>query len=174
MNYTRHYPAGSYNVYARLASGGGATTCTLSQVTSGWGTSTQATTLLGTFSVANTAWESYNFVSLEDNLGQLATLAFNGSTNTLQLRRPGTATSDCNANFLMLVPILAIQAKQSGTNIVLSFPTQSGFNYQVQYRNSLTDAGWTALAGGIAGNNAAQTMNDPVTSSPRFYRVQVQ
>ena len=46
-NYTRHYPAGSYNIYARLAAGGGATTCTLSEVTGGWGTTNQTTSLLG-------------------------------------------------------------------------------------------------------------------------------
>jgi len=68
-NYTRHYPAGGYYVFARLAAGGGATTCTLSQVTGGWGTTNQATNLLGTFSVANTAWETYNYVPLKDANG---------------------------------------------------------------------------------------------------------
>lgn len=172
-NYTRHYPAGSYNIYARLAAGGGATTCTLSQVTGGWGTTAQTTILLGTFSVANTAWESYNFVPLKDGAGNLVTVSFNGSTNTLQLGRPSTATSDCNANFLMLIPVFAINVTQTGTNIVISFPTQSGFNYQVQYKNDLTDAVWSPF-GGVAGDNTVKSVNDPATSHTRFYRVQAQ
>ncbi len=44
-NYTRHYPAGSYNVYGRLAAGGGVPTeLLLSQITSGWEHSTRRAT----------------------------------------------------------------------------------------------------------------------------------
>lgn len=173
-NYTRHYPAGSYNVYARLAAGGGATTCTLSQVTGNWGTTNQTTTLLGTFSVANTAWESYNYVSLLDGAGNLVRISFNGSTNTLRLDRPATATADCNANFLMLVPVFAINATQSGNNLVISFPTQSGFNYQVQYKNTLGDSHWTLLGNPVAGDNTVRSISDPAVNDTRFYRVQIQ
>jgi hyaluronate lyase len=173
-NYTRHFPAGTYNVYARLASGGGATTCTLSQVTRGWDTTTQTTNSLGVFNVANTAWESYNYVPLQNNFGNLATVAFNGSTNTLQLGRPAAATSDCNANFLLLVPVFSISATLVSTNVAISFPTQAGFNYQAQYKNSLTDASWIPLGNDMAGNNAIQVFNDPAANQTRFYRVQIQ
>jgi hyaluronate lyase len=173
VNYTRRYPVGSYSIYARLAAGGDATTCTLSQITGGWGTTNQTTNGLGTFCVANTAWESYNFVPLQDGTGNLATISFNGSTNTLRLGRPSSASSDCNANFLMLVPIFAINAVQAGTNIVISFPTQSGFNYQVQYKTNLLDAVWNPL-GSFAGDNSFKSVSDPAAFSTRFYRVQVQ
>jgi hyaluronate lyase len=173
-NYTRHFPAGNYNVYARLASGGGATTCTLSQVVHGWGTTGQITNYLGVFSVANTGWESYNYIPLEDNFGNLVTVALNGSTNTLQLGRPAAATSDCNANFLMLAPVFAASASIIGANTAISFPTQSGFNYQVQYKSSLTDAAWIPLGNEIPGNDAAQTFNDSTATATRFYRVQIQ
>ncbi len=172
-NYTRRYPAGSYNVYARLASGGGATTCTFSQVTGGWGTTVQTTNLLGTFSVANSAWESYNYVPLKDSAGNLAVVSFNGSTNTLRLGRPNTASSDCNANFLVLVPVFALNAIQTGTNVAISFPTQSGFNYQVQYKINLSDAVWNSL-GIFAGDNSVKSVNDPNIFSTRFYRVLIQ
>ncbi len=119
-NYTRNYPAGSYNVYARLAAGGGNTTCTLARVTGGWGTTNQTTDFLGTFFVANSAYESYSLVPLEDAAGQLVTVKFDGSTNTLRLGRPATATTDCNANFLMLVPIFALNAAPNGTNVMIS------------------------------------------------------
>ncbi len=121
----------------------------------------------------NTAYESYNFVPLEDSFGKLVTLAFNGSTNTLKLGRPGTATADCNANFLMLVPVLAMSATPVGTNMVIAFPTQSGFNYQVQYKNNLADANWSLLGNAVAGDGAVESINDPATTA-RFYRLLVQ
>jgi len=173
-NYTRNYPPASYTVYARLATGGGATTCTLSRVTGGWGTTSQTTNLLGTFSVANTAWESYNYAPLLDNSGNLVTITLTGSTNTLQLGRPSTATVDCNANFFMLVPVFATKATLAGTNVLLSFPTQSGFNYQVQYANTLTNGGWNSLGNSMAGNGSSQSAADPVINQTRFYRVVIQ
>lgn len=173
-NYTRHYPAGNYNVYARLAAGGGATTCSLSKVTSGWGTVNQTTNLLGTFSVPNTAWESYNYIPLEDNSGNLVTVSFNGSTNTLQLGRPASATSDCNANFLMLVPVFVINSTLTSSNLVLSFPSQSGFNYQVEYKDGLTDVQWNPLGAAMAGNNSMLSVTNSAANQQRFYRVQIE
>jgi hyaluronate lyase len=173
-NYTRHYPAGNYYVYARLASGGGATTCTLSQVTQGWGTTSQTTNFLGTFSVPNTAWESYNYIPLQDNFGNPVTVSFNGSTNTLQLGRPISATSDCNANFLMLVPVFALSAGSISSNLVVSFPTQSGFNYQVEYKNNLTDPQWTPLGSALAGNNSTMSVTNSTAVKTCFYRVQIE
>lgn len=172
-NYTRHFPAGSYNVYARLASGGGATTCALSQVTHGWGTTNQSTNYLGAFTVPDTAWESYNYIPLQDNFGNLVTVTFNGSTNTLKLARPAAATSDCNANFLMLVPIFDIAATLSGTNIAISFPAQSGFNYQVQYKDTLLDPIWKPLGNSLPGNNHTQVFYDLIPSASRYYRVEI-
>jgi hyaluronate lyase len=173
-NYTRHYPAGPYNVYARLAAGGGATACTLSEVTRGWGTTSQVTNLLGSFSVPLTGWESYNYIPLEDSSGNLIAVSFNGSTNTLQLGRPISATSDCNANFLMLVPVFALQANVIGTNLVVSFPSQSGFNYQVQYKRNLTDAQWTSPGSSVPGNDAMLSVTNPAVGQAGFYRVIVQ
>jgi hypothetical protein len=103
----------------------------------------------------------------------LVTVKFDGSTNTLRLGRPPTSTADCNANFLMLVPIFAVNAMPDGTNVMLSFPTQSGFNYQVQYKNNLTDSDWNLLGSPMPGNNSMQAISDPATSA-RFYRVLVQ
>jgi hyaluronate lyase len=173
-NYTRHFPAGSYYAYGRLAAGGGATTCTLAEVTGGWGTTSQTTNLLGTFFVPNTAWETYNYIPLTDNSGNPVIVTFNGSTNTLQLGRPPSASADCNANFLMLVPVFQLTSQANGTNLVFSFPTQSGFNYQVEYKNALTDTQWIPLGGTVPGNNLAESATNPVVNQTRFYRVQIE
>jgi len=169
-NYTRHYPAGTYNVYARLASGGSATTCTLYQVTGGWSTTNQTTNFLGTFSVPFTTWETYGYIPLKDNAGNLVSVSFNGSTNTLRLARPGSATSDCNANFLMLTPVLTVNAAQSGTDTVLSFPTQSGFDFLVQFKTNLQDAVWSSITN-VPGDSTMKTVTDPASTGARFYRV---
>jgi hyaluronate lyase len=172
-NYTRHYPPGSYYVYGRLAAGGGATTCALYRVTSGWGSTIQGTNLLGTFSVANTAWETYNYVPLLDASGNLAVVTLSGPTNTLRLARPSSATSDCNANFLTLIPVFTLSATCAVSQINVSFPTQSGFNYQLQYKTNLADTTWTPLAT-IAGNSTVQSISDSMGAGTHFYRVQIQ
>jgi hyaluronate lyase len=172
-NYTRHYPAGSYYVYARLASGGSATTCTLSEVTHGWGTTSQTTNLLGTFFMPLTAWETYDYIPLTDNFGNPVVVTFNGSTNTLQLGRPSSATSDCNANFLMLVPVFNLGFASRGTNLVISFPMQSGFNYQAEYKTNLTDPQWLPLGNNVAGNNLTGWVTNSTAVQTRFYRVQI-
>lgn len=171
VNYTRNFPAGSYNVYARLAAGSSATTCALYRVTGGWGTAAQTTNLLGTFSVPLTGWESYTYVPLRDSNGSMVTVTFNGSTNTLRLARPTNATSDCNANFLMLTPVLTVNAAPNGDSTTLSFQTLLGFNYQIQYKTNLTDADWISVGDAIPGNGGVQSTNMPAAAPSGFYRV---
>ena len=77
----------------------------------------------------------------------------------------------------MLVPVASpvlITPSLNGGNMVLSFPTDSGFSYQVQYKNGLIDASWSTLGTAVEGNGAVQSVNDPATGSSRFYRLQVQ
>jgi hypothetical protein len=173
-NYTRNFPVGSYNVYARLAAGSAATTCALYQVTGGWGTTSQTTNLLGIFSVPLTGWETYNFIPLRDSAGNLVTFTFNGSTNTLRLARPPSATADCNANYLMLTPAMIVNAAPSGANVSVSFTTQLGFNYQIQYKTNLTDTDWISLGDPVPGNGMLQSTNLPATAATGFYRVQLE
>lgn len=177
-NYTRHYPAGTYYVYGRFATAATAgTDATLALVTDGWGTATQTTNLLGAFVIPNTGgWGTYQFVPLRDGSGNLATVTFNGSTNTLQLGRPvdTPASADVNVNFMMLVPVLSTTASESGTNLAVTFPTLTGFNYQLTYKTNLTDPNWLPVGNPVSGNNTNQTISDPMTGASRFYRLQVQ
>ncbi len=173
-NYTRHYPKGNYDVYARLASGGSATTCTLSRVTSGRGTASQTTNFLGTFSLPLTAWESYNYIPLTDNAGNLVTVSFDGSAQALQLGRPSADTSDCNANFLMLVPVFDLNAVAQSSNIVISFPSQAGFNYQAEWSTNLANPVWLPLGNAVPGNNLTESVTNSSASQSRFYRVQIE
>jgi hypothetical protein len=176
INYTRTYPTGNYYVYARLAGGNGPFGLQLASVTSGWGTGTQTTNYIGTFVSSNgPSFGTWQYVPLVNtNTGQPIALSL-GGTNTFTM----TADGNEDANFFMLVsvtppsPNLAIAL--SGTNVLLSFPTQTGFNYTVSYRNNLTDLTWNPLGSAIPGDGTTKTVTNSITGSPhQFYRLGVQ
>jgi hypothetical protein len=103
VDYTRTYPAGTYNVYARIANGnGGLANCTLAEVTSGQGTTNQTLTQLGMFQFTARGWNSFNFVPLTDPSGNLLAVKLNGQT-TLRVTS-GNLGGGVNVNFFMLAP----------------------------------------------------------------------
>ena len=56
--------------------------------------------------------------------------------------------------------------------ISISFPTQTGTTYQVEYCDDLVVGAWTPLYGGVAGTGAVITLTDYYAGLPkRFYRV---
>ena len=100
VNYTRTFPAGTYTLYGRLASGNGPTaTLPVSLVTSGQTTSTQTTTNIGVFKFPANGWGTYNYIPLTDANGNPATVALSGTT-TLRV----SAGTGANLNFFMLLP----------------------------------------------------------------------
>ena len=102
VNYTRTFPAGTYNIFGRFSAGGGTSYETLGLVTNGVGTSSQNVEFLGNFDVAETSgWGTYAFTPLTDQYGNIAQVTLNGRT-TLQLQRAGG--DDANVNFFMLLP----------------------------------------------------------------------
>ena len=63
---------------------------------------------------------------------------------------------------------------RTGTTFTLSVPTQVGFNYTLEYKNSLSDANWTA-GQMTSGTGGTITLTDTgATGSRRFYHVHVQ
>jgi hypothetical protein len=177
-NYTRTYPAGRYFVWGQFAAGGGESGAELSILTSGWGTTTQTTNALGNFTIPNSSWTTYIWVPMRNADGNLATVILNGSTNTLKLTRAATGP-DVNVNFLMLVPAplpgqTVLTAAISGANINLSFLTQIGFSYQVQYKDDLTSPTWTPLGSAVSGDGTLKTVIDSAGGQRRFYRLYIQ
>lgn len=78
------------------------------------------------------------------------------------------------ANYLWLNPTFYVSSGMSGTNMAISFPTESWHSYQLQYKNAMTDPGWSSLGGPIGGNDAVQTVTDSASAARRFYRVVAQ
>lgn len=174
-NYTRNYPVGAYHVYLRVATGNGNnTTATLEKVTSGRGTTTQTTVPAGSFTILNDGWGTFRWSQLRDANNQPAVVIIDSLPATLRLGRP-VSTPGANANFLMLVPVQTTQLKvaRSGNTTSISLPAQTGYSYQVQYKNKLTDAIWTNVGSVIVGNNTIQSVNDTTSEGSRFYRAQV-
>jgi chitodextrinase len=61
--------------------------------------------------------------------------------------------------------------KLAGTTFTLSVPTQIGFNYTLEYKNSFAGANWTSLQT-IGGTGGTITLTDTTaTNAMRFYRV---
>lgn len=175
-NYTRTYPKGSFNVYLRGSSPSGqASGADFSRVTSGAGTPNQATNWLGTFNFPATGgYQSYTWVPLVDSTGKAVVVTNSGSVSTYRLSQN---SGGWNANFFMFVPLAAtgpqLTAKLSADKITISFATQSGASYQVEYKAKLSDASWTALGSPIVGNGSVQSVQDPTSQSTRFYHVKV-
>lgn len=59
----------------------------------------------------------------------------------------------------------------TGTNIAVSFPSESWHSYQLQYKNAVTDSGWSNLGLPVGGNDSLLTITVSPSSSHRFYRV---
>ena len=103
VNYTRTFPAGTYNVYGRLANGNsGLASCSLAEVTSGQGTTNQTTKQLGIFQFSARGWNSYDFVPLTDPSGNVVAITLNGQA-TLRVTS-GPLGGSVNMNFFMLAP----------------------------------------------------------------------
>jgi hypothetical protein len=128
---------------------------------------------LGTFTGTGTSFATWQWVPLVNtNTSQPVVLSL-GGTNTFQM----TGDYNENVNFFQLVPLaqsVSLTASLSGTNIVLSFPTQAGSTYTVYYKNNLTDPTWTQLGAPVLGDGSIMSVLDGISESHRFYRLTIQ
>jgi hypothetical protein len=175
-NYTRTFPANSYNIWARAGSGGGAyANEQLALVTSGQGTTNQTTQPLGTFASTTTStWNNYYWNPVRDTNGNIATVSL-GGVQTIRFTRGG----NLNVHFFMFVPSVQgvkMTASISGSNIQIKFPTVSGHSYTVLYNSTLTGGSWLPLSAAVPGDGTVKTVTDPVGVGPtqRFYKLQIQ
>jgi hypothetical protein len=177
LNYTRTFPTNNFYIFGRLAGGNPYAGTTLSLVTSGQGTTSQALQLLGSFSDPNAnGFQSWHWVPLMN--GGTNVIVSMGGVETLQATAgPGAAAGSVNSHFYMFVPSVSgpspfpVNASVNANTISIKFQTQSGFNYIVFYSTSLSPANWQTLTT-VAGDGTVKTVPDTVSGSQRFYRVQ--
>ncbi len=173
INYTRTFPAGNFYLYARLSAGNGAFNLQCAQVTNGWGTTTPLTRYLGTFSGTGASFATWQWVQLINTNTSMPAVVSIGGTNTLQM----TGDYNENVNFFQLVPVVQsvkLTASLSGTNMVVSFPTQTGSTYTVYYKNNLADTAWMQLGAQIPGNDSIISVTNGIQGSSRFYQLMIQ
>src|SRR5207244_5064183 len=128
----------------------------------------QVTKRLGRWGAVGLGYRSYDWVPLTDD-GLAAPIAVKlGGVATLRI----FTTGNSNPNFFMLVPTSGINvaAARSGTNIIISFPTQAGVVYRVFYRSDLSTGSWTLLTT-VVGDGTVKQMTDPLVAGKRFYKV---
>jgi uncharacterized membrane protein len=92
---------------------------------------------------------------------QIVGIGSHGGLVTAFLLSPVTAPSP-----------FSLTITRSGTNVVVSFPTEASFSYNVQSKASLTETNWNQLTT-IPGNGSTRSVADPATNAARFYRVVV-
>ncbi|HWY74141.1 MAG TPA: glycosyl hydrolase family 28-related protein, partial [Verrucomicrobiae bacterium] len=181
-NYTRTFPLGVYHLYMRAASPNGspvtADAASMSLVTSGLGTTNQTRSRMGTFTVPNTGgWHTFTWVPLQDTHGNPVQFT---NSNGIKTLRVTTDNGGYNVNFYELVPVAESPAPTSlaislgSANILVSFATQLGFAYQLEYKTNLTDSTWTALGGRISGDGSLQHLAEPLSGASSFYRLEIQ
>lgn len=172
-DYTRTFPPGTYNVFSRMAGGAGPFSgTTLALVTSGAGTTTQTTQVLGSFADANAAgWATWHWVPMRGTNGNLAKISL-GGVQTLRL----TSGNNANAHYLMFVPYLSVNltASISGSIVSLHFPTLVGHNYTVLWNSTLIGGTWQPLSAAVPGDGTIKIVPDTVGSSQRFYKLLIQ
>ncbi|HEX7652604.1 MAG TPA: hypothetical protein VF607_03795, partial [Verrucomicrobiae bacterium] len=149
QNYTKTFPAGNYNVYARVSTSSGAT-ISLDQVVAGQGTANQTLSRLGQFTFTGAGLAAFQWVPLRQ-FGSLAVVNLTGQ-NTLRLTTGGGA----NADFLMLVP--------ANTNVPAITGVYPDGQYLFEATNKLV---FTASSGSttITTNNIVVTLNGTNISS---------
>jgi hypothetical protein len=169
-NYTRTYPKGVFNMYMRVASPSGQTDAvSIWQVTSGLGTTNQGLTRLGQFNAPATGgYQNWSWTPLVDSAGNVVTVTTTGAVSTFRMNEDN---GGWNANFFMLAPAgFSLSVSLSGTTVKISFPTQSGNSYQIQYKTHLTDPTWTNLGSAVAGTGGILSVQDTLTGGTRYYR----
>jgi hypothetical protein len=137
---------------------------------------------LGTFVIPPSGWGTFSDDYLTDTSGNPVEVTFDGSVTTLQFEGNPSASDGltCNTGFFMLIPAAAspgsvtLTASLAGGNIQISFLSQSGHSYQLQWSASLTGGIWTNLGSSIVGDGTTKAASESAGTGNGFYRVQIQ
>jgi hypothetical protein len=88
-----------------------------------------------------------------------------------------TAAADCYGPIVPLVVVVGKTNNPANGFLMfnLTFPTQSGRSYYVQYKNALTDPIWLLLLGPLPGDGSTWTLTDSILPGQptRFYRIEI-
>lgn len=83
----------------------------------------------------------------------------------------GTGSVFVDAMRLLEKIPVSVTATLVGGNINLSWPTQVATDYQVVYKDNLTDASWTPVGAVIPGDGTVKATSFPTSGNGRYYSV---
>lgn len=75
-----------------------------------------------------------------------------------------------DVNFWLRIPV-TITPSVTGTNLMLSFPTQVGVTNQILFKNDLSDTAWQLLQTVVGDLSGQAAVPAPMSAPRRFYRV---
>ncbi len=100
--------------------------------------------------------------------------ALSDSSGNLSITYSGDGAVEGDINgFQIQTAQFKIDVSFTGTNLLMSFPTQLGLTYQFQWKNNLTDPKWTRFGDVVSGNGSVQIVTNPITAIRRVYRLQI-
>lgn len=181
QNYTRHYPAGNFNIYGRIAGNSAWKGTEIAIVTGGFGTMNQTSNVLGSFADPNAnGWESFHWVPLLQTNGAMSVVSLGGKATLKAICGGGV-----NEAYYMLVPAAAqttggtgptLGASIVGGLLNIAIPTATGHNYQVVYSGVLStnQASWSAVGAAIVGDGTTHVVTEPVSGTQGYYEIKVQ
>lgn len=103
----------------------------------------------------------------------LAIVFGDGATKSLTDPAPGASQRFYRLRVIYSEPYI-FNAAKVGNAFQLSVSAFAWKTYVIEYKNSLSDASWTALPG-VAGDNTLKTLIDSTATAPqRFYRIRAQ
>ena len=118
---------------------------------------------------ANIEWFSVDRSTLAST--NIVRTLINGSASANSIKayrsRAGSPTSGPTAPQIQS-PVV------TGGNFQLSFATQPGFNYTVEFTESLSIASWQKISPSVPGDGSVKTVSQAVTGASSFYRVVVE
>ena len=76
-----------------------------------------------------------------------------------------------NFTFSAGVPQPPMNIQVSGTNVLLSWPTIVGLNYQLEYNNNLNSTDWIPLGNSVPGTGTTATLNIGITNAECFFKL---
>jgi hypothetical protein len=139
-----------------------------------------AVTLNGTVSVnltnnyIPTTNDSFTVLSAGTRNGTFTTFSYPSNQVTMQLSNTASSVIVRVTGVAVPPPApLLLPPTLSGTNVLLTWTAVSNTTYRVQFNPDLTPSNWNALLGDVLGLSNTASKQDTLTSSNRFYRVQV-
>ena len=58
-----------------------------------------------------------------------------------------------------------------GNQVVLTWQSVAGHNYQVQSKNALTDSSWSSVGGSVSATASSTTTTNTVSGVTKFFRI---